>query len=234
MKQQSLKRQAAWITAVECAVRCLGFFQRLLVSRWLGAEAVGVMELASFAHMPALAPAASGLPGAVSRLTAKAPRPEDRLLILAAACLAGAACAAALYMAAPLIACTLYRLPEVAPLIRSLCPLAVVLPLQQVLTGLMGGLACKSKRWRIPCWARRRRCFSPSAGRRPWASWAQGTRPCWATASRFFAPRCAWAAGFSIPVPNSIYHDLTRGKGGTYDGSERNPDGSQPAGRLCR
>lgn len=145
MKQQSLKRQAAWITAVECAVRCLGFFQRLLVSRWLGAEAVGVMELASFAHMPALAPAASGLPGAVSRLTAKAPRPEDRLLILAAACLAGAACAAALYMAAPLIACTLYRLPEVAPLIRSLCPLAVVLPLQQVLTGLMGGLGLQKQ-----------------------------------------------------------------------------------------
>ena len=81
MKRQSLRRQTLVTTGCNVAVRGLGFLMRLGFSRLLGPEAMGIMELASGAHMLFLAPASAGLPGAVSRLTAKA-RPEDRELIL--------------------------------------------------------------------------------------------------------------------------------------------------------
>ena len=82
MKRNSLKTQAMITTVCGALVRLMGFFLRLLLSRLLGAEALGVMELASGAHMLALTPAASGLPSAVSRLTARAETPEKRALIL--------------------------------------------------------------------------------------------------------------------------------------------------------
>ena len=85
MKRQSLKKQTILTSATSAAVRAIGFFMRLWVSRLLGAEALGVMELASGAHMLALTPAASGLPGAVSRLTAKAAKDQERRELLAAA-----------------------------------------------------------------------------------------------------------------------------------------------------
>lgn len=83
MKGQSLKRQTLVTAGNSAAVRAIGFFMRLWVSRLLGPEAVGVMELASGAHMLALTPAAAGLPGAVSRLTAKARKEEQGLILYA-------------------------------------------------------------------------------------------------------------------------------------------------------
>ena len=83
MKEQSLRRQALVTAGCNASVRGLGFGMRLWVSRMLGAEAVGVMELASSAHMLALTPAAAGLPGAVSRLTARARPGEERLPLYA-------------------------------------------------------------------------------------------------------------------------------------------------------
>lgn len=71
MNRQSLKSQAALITGSGAAVRALGFLMRLYVSRRLGAEAMGLMELASGVHALALTPVL-GLTGAVSRLTARA------------------------------------------------------------------------------------------------------------------------------------------------------------------
>jgi len=83
MKVQSMKRQAL-ITAMGSAlVRGMGFVMRLTVSRMLGPEAMGIMELSSSAHMLLVTPAASGLPGAVSRLSARA-KEEERPSILAA------------------------------------------------------------------------------------------------------------------------------------------------------
>jgi len=71
MKEGSLKRQAA-VTAVSGAlVRAMGFGIRLWVSRLLGAEAMGILELASSAHALAVTPGAAGVPGAVSRLAAR-------------------------------------------------------------------------------------------------------------------------------------------------------------------
>ena len=82
VKKGSLKRQAM-ITAVSGAlVRAVGFGLRLWISRLLGAEALGIMELASGAHLLALTPAAAGLPGAVSRLTARAEDEAGRRRVL--------------------------------------------------------------------------------------------------------------------------------------------------------
>ena len=82
MKKQSLKRQALITGASTALVRAMGFALRLYVSRLLGAEALGVMELASGVHMLALTPAAAGLPQAVSRLTAKAKDQQGRERVL--------------------------------------------------------------------------------------------------------------------------------------------------------
>ena len=82
VKKQSLKGQAALITVSGAAVRAMGFLMRLWISRALGAEAVGIMELASGAHTLALTPAAAGLPAAVARLTARASTEEDRQRVL--------------------------------------------------------------------------------------------------------------------------------------------------------
>ena len=82
MKKQSLKRQALITGTSTALVRAMGFVLRLWISRLLGAEALGVMELASGVHMLALTPAAAGLPQAVSRLTAKARDVQGRERVL--------------------------------------------------------------------------------------------------------------------------------------------------------
>lgn len=79
MKGQSLKKQTAVMSLCNLAIRGLGFLLRMVTARMLGAEALGVVELASQAHMLALTPAAAGLPGAVSRMTARGENPEGIL-----------------------------------------------------------------------------------------------------------------------------------------------------------
>lgn len=51
--------------------RALGFVLRVTMSRLIGAEALGVMELSHSAHMLSVAPMTAGLPMAVSRMTAR-------------------------------------------------------------------------------------------------------------------------------------------------------------------
>ncbi|MBQ8537227.1 MAG: oligosaccharide flippase family protein [Clostridia bacterium] len=72
MPPQSMKRQAAVLTGANIVVRFAGFVMRIIFSRIMGAEAVGLMELAGSAHMLAITPVTAGLPLGVSRLTAKA------------------------------------------------------------------------------------------------------------------------------------------------------------------
>ena len=72
MKLAGAKRQTLFVTAVNAVVRALGLLLRMLLSRLLGAELMGIAELAQSVHMAAIAPLTSGLPVAVSRLTARA------------------------------------------------------------------------------------------------------------------------------------------------------------------
>jgi stage V sporulation protein B len=62
------------------------------------------------------------------------------LQLLLAALLVGAACSVLLYAVAPWIAGSMYRLPELNPLIRYLCPSVLLMSLQQVLSGMIAGL----------------------------------------------------------------------------------------------
>ncbi|MBQ7455702.1 MAG: oligosaccharide flippase family protein, partial [Clostridia bacterium] len=71
MKTRSLRCQAAVLSLVGALVRALGFLLHVAMSRLLGAEALGVAELAHSAHMLAVTPVTAGLPAAVSRVTAR-------------------------------------------------------------------------------------------------------------------------------------------------------------------
>lgn len=72
MRAQNAKRQTLILTAVNTIVRALGLYLRVHLSRVLGAEIMGLVELSSGIHMLAITPVTSGLPLAISRMTAKA------------------------------------------------------------------------------------------------------------------------------------------------------------------
>ncbi len=79
MGKATAKQQTILLTAVNAIVRALGLCLRVWTSRLLGPEAMGIMEMAQSVHMVAIAPLTSGLPAAVSRLTAKSNKPEPIL-----------------------------------------------------------------------------------------------------------------------------------------------------------
>lgn len=66
-----VKKQTLLITGLNGVIRAMGFLLRILMARLLGAEIMGIAELASGVHMLAITPLTSGLPMAISRLTAK-------------------------------------------------------------------------------------------------------------------------------------------------------------------
>lgn len=70
----SLAKQAMLLTLGNGLTRGLGFLLRLLLARWMGAEALGVMEMANSVSMLALTPVTAGIPAAMSRLTALQPQ----------------------------------------------------------------------------------------------------------------------------------------------------------------
>lgn len=82
MKRSSAKKQTLFLTIINGVVRALGLLMRVVLSRRLGAEIMGIMELAQSVHMLAITPLTSGLPAAVSRLTARASK-DKRMHVLA-------------------------------------------------------------------------------------------------------------------------------------------------------
>lgn len=100
-----LAKKAAGVAAANVLTRAMGFAIRILLSRMLGAEALGVSEMAHGAHMLAITPLTAGLPAAVSRETARGR--GDGLPLAAGRQLArrfGWALAAAYLILTPLIA----------------------------------------------------------------------------------------------------------------------------------
>ena len=63
--------QTAFLSASHFFVRVIGLIMRIWLSRSLGAAAIGLVELAQSAQMLLITPVVSGLPAAVSRLSAK-------------------------------------------------------------------------------------------------------------------------------------------------------------------
>ena len=76
----SLKKQALVLTLANAYTRALGFVLRLVTARLMGAQALGVMELASSAVMLAITPVTAGVPTAMSRLTARPGADEGAVL----------------------------------------------------------------------------------------------------------------------------------------------------------
>ena len=67
-----LIRQTVFLSASHFAVRTIGLILRIWLSRELGAQAMGLVELAQSAQMLLITPVVSGLPASVSRMCAKA------------------------------------------------------------------------------------------------------------------------------------------------------------------
>jgi len=76
----SLKKQALVLTIANAYTRALGFVLRLMTARLMGAQALGVMELASSAVMLAITPVTAGVPTAMSRLAAQKGADERAVL----------------------------------------------------------------------------------------------------------------------------------------------------------
>ena len=87
----TLRRQAMILSAGNGLTRAIGFVLRLLMARWMGAEAMGVMELAGTAGMLALTPLTAGLPSAMSRLTARRAAADQPEVLRAGLALSGRA-----------------------------------------------------------------------------------------------------------------------------------------------
>lgn len=81
MRNANAKQQTVFLTAINAVVRALGLTMRVILSRLVGAEIMGIAELCSGVHMLLITPLTSGLPLAVSRMTAKAPE-EKKLMPL--------------------------------------------------------------------------------------------------------------------------------------------------------
>ena len=72
MNRSKLIRQTIFLSGSHFIVRIIGFVMRIWLSREMGAAAMGLVELAHSAQMLLITPVVSGLPAAVSRMSAKA------------------------------------------------------------------------------------------------------------------------------------------------------------------
>jgi len=75
---QSIRKQAFSLTIANGLTRLMGFCLRIVTARMMGAEALGVMEMAHSVEMLALTPATAGTPTAMSRMTARYPHERRR------------------------------------------------------------------------------------------------------------------------------------------------------------
>lgn len=136
------KKQTVVLTGVNAVVRALGLTMRVLLSRLLGAEIMGIMELAQSVHMVVIAPLTSGLPAAISRMTAIACR-KDRLKPLAAGLFIARAVSYAmiplLWLLSPMIARATGD-PRVLPSLWFSTPCVLVLGYSAVYNGYCYGV----------------------------------------------------------------------------------------------
>lgn len=129
MVMRTLIRQTMLLSASHFFVRVLGFLMRIWLSRSLGPQAMGLVELASSAQMLLITPVTSGLPAAISRMCAKADSAEQGSVVR---------CGASLSLAVSLpIMAAAYLLREPIALwlgdVRTLPALIVYLPCIPVL-----------------------------------------------------------------------------------------------------
>ncbi len=139
---QNAKKQTLLLTGVNMLVRALGLYMRVHLSRILGAEIMGLIELCSSVHLLAITPLTSGLPLAISRMTAKAKSHEKVMPLMAGIALVKIACLVlipALLLGSPLLA-SLMRDPRVLPSLWCIAPCILVLGYSAVYNGYCYGV----------------------------------------------------------------------------------------------
>lgn len=133
MNTRALIHKTLFLSASHFFVRVIGFVMRIWLSHELGAQAMGLVELAQSAQMLLITPVVSGLPAAVSRLCAKS-QPKEQVRVL------HCGMALALFVSIPLtIAAFFFRTPLALWLgdIRTMPALLCYLPCIPVL-----GVSC--------------------------------------------------------------------------------------------
>ena len=97
--------------------------------------------------LPGLISGALSVVGGPAVARCRTKKAENRLAarLLLSALGTGLACCAALYALAPYLSARLYRLPELTRLLRAACPLSVILPVQQTVSGLLTGLGLQKR-----------------------------------------------------------------------------------------
>ncbi len=142
MALTSAKKQTFLLTAVNTVVRALGLYMRVQLSRLLGAEIMGIGEMTSSVHMLAITPLTSGLPLAISRMTAKA-KPEQKNMPLMAGILlvrkVSAVLIPTLLLLSPFLA-TLMQDQRVLPSLWFSAPCILILGYSAVYNGYCYGM----------------------------------------------------------------------------------------------
>ena len=81
MTLRSMVGKTLFLSCSHFAVRVIGFAMRIWLSRELGPQAMGLVELAQSAQMLLITPVVSGLPAAVTRMCAKAEPERQRRIV---------------------------------------------------------------------------------------------------------------------------------------------------------
>lgn len=148
MKASGAKKQTVFLTGINAIVRAVGLLMRVVLSRVLGAEIMGIAELAQGVHMLAITPLTSGLPMAISRMTAKADECDKQMPVLAGVSLvrlASAVLVPLLLALSPLIARTMGDM-RVLPSLWFTAPCILILGYSAVFNGY-----CYGQEWsRVP------------------------------------------------------------------------------------
>lgn len=138
----NLRRQALILTLANGYTRGVGFVMHLLLARLMGAQALGVMEMAHSVIMLAITPVTAGIPSAVSRLTAQRSGAEASKVFRAGESLVkrmSALLAPALLVLSPLLAWLLGDM-RTLPAILTSVPDVILLGLCAVYSGYFYGL----------------------------------------------------------------------------------------------
>ena len=127
------------LTLANVFTRALGFMLRVMLSRLMGAQALGVMELSHSAHMLSITPVTAGLPLAVSRITARDQHDGALLAGRKLVLQLSAVCVPLWLVLSPVIAYCLHDL-RVLPALWAFTPCIVILGLSAVYNGYCYGL----------------------------------------------------------------------------------------------
>jgi stage V sporulation protein B len=136
-----LLRGALTLTLAAVTARILGLLYRLLLARWLGAEGLGLFQLAFPLYLTLVTWVAGGIPVAVAQLAAEGQWDTGAVARAAGwlTWLAAVPALAVLVLGAGPLARGLYHWPSLSPLLTALAPAVIAVAGSSVLRGVFIG-----------------------------------------------------------------------------------------------